>query len=308
MISREEDAWKDPEALLAAFMKKPAEYKCYAEHIGKKSGFRHYHCYLRTKNPITRTSLVKTFGQNVRFVNGDDYDQEKYIGGQTAGVFWEDGIKKHYSEQAAHVTVDNLLKKGQSLVDIAVENVELRSYINQNKWVLQLVAAEYNKKRAREEIEVPEKLYPWQQHVVDQLSEPVHPRHIYWYMDDDGDQGKSALDDWLFKYKNIVAWMPTGDDQHASEQLDKKTRGVPPENLVIDLSAGEARRISWPTVERAKNGRCERFMFNCDGGYRGKRPRIFVFSNENPTGCPLTANRVKLYRIKDKRIVEETII
>lgn len=309
VIWREGEMWDKPDKLLEKFLKTKALYKCYAEHIGEKSGKKHFHCYLRFSHPRKREALMVTFGQNIRKMDGDDYDNAKYISEDGKNEsFWEEGTKKRFNEQQTYIIIDELLKSGKSLHDIIIEYPQYRGYCNQNKWVLGMVDNAYSRKRERDDIEVPEQLYPWQQHVLRMLELPAHPRHIYWYMDCDGDQGKSVMDDILFKNQAAVSWMPTGDDAHSSQQLLERTNGRAPENIVIDLAAGDARKICWAAVERAKNGRAEGQMFKCERSYRGKRPRIFVFSNENPTGCPLTANRIVLYKIVNKEISEESVI
>ena len=77
-------------------------------------------------------------------MNGDDFDNAKYISeDSTNDTFYESGTKKRYNEQNAAVIVDSLIKDGQSLRNIIREHVELRGYINQNKWVLQQVEQDY---------------------------------------------------------------------------------------------------------------------------------------------------------------------
>lgn len=304
-----DDLWKDPEVLLEKFKKTNCCYKCFAEHEGEKSGRRHYHCYLRFKTGRERAQMVKTFGQNVRNMKGDDYDNAKYIShdGKLTS-FWEEGTKKKYSEQSTAIVVDELLKSGQSILDIITEHVELRGYIGQNRWVLQQVERAYTAKRTRAEYEAPAQLYDWQQHVKDSVEGDPHPRHILWYLDTEGDCGKSEIEAYLWaKYPEAISWQPTGADRDCSLQLLRTSNGKPPKLIVVDFEGGEARNICWAALERAKNGRCITNKYE-GGEYRGKRPHIVVFSNENPTGSPLTGNRLRIMKIVDKKVVEETVV
>jgi hypothetical protein len=175
----EKDLWGNPEDLLEKFMKCNTMYKCWAKHEGKTTGRKHYHCYLRFKTGRNRQQMVKKFGENVRHMNGDDYDNAMYISEKGENkTFQEIGLKKRHDEQSTAVAVDELLKRGQSLRKICMEHIEYRRYINQNKWVLQEVESGYADQRARDSYVPPGELYDWQQHAISILDGDIHPRHI----------------------------------------------------------------------------------------------------------------------------------
>lgn len=290
-------------------MKINCHYKCYAEHEGRKSGRKHFHCYIRFKCPRARAQMVKTFGQNVRNMNGDDFDNAKYISEDGANkTFWEEGIKKRHNEQNAAVTVDQLLKSGKSLRDIIKEHVELRSYINQNKWVLQGVEEDYARDRYKADYDRIDEPYDWQQHVLDQLGEPIHPRHILWYFDPEGDIGKSSIADELSVTHGAMKWNPVGKDSSSvAYNFAKKAKRERPSTIIADIKKEDYKNIQWGVIEASKDGHVESEKY--DGiEWRDKRPRSIVFSNDNPTGCALTKNRVRLFTVMDKKVVGDTVI
>lgn len=236
---------------------------------------------------------------------GDDHDNANYISrGGTLGSFVEDGYRKRYCEQSTAHVVEDLLKNGKSVRDIICEHVELRGYVNQNKWVLLQAERNHSKKRTRDDYEGPRELYPWQRHVVDRLELPVDPRHIEWYMDHEGNVGKTELTDLLVTKYEAIEWKPIGKDRDCSYQLLSLSGGHPPKLIVCDVENNEARNICWPAVERAKNGKCMTDKYE-GGSYHGQRPRIIFFSNEDCVGCPLTGNRISVFEIRNKEITSE---
>lgn len=304
-----DNLWGDPEKLLAKFLKKAAEYRCVAEHEGRKSGRKHYHCYIRFKKPYPRQALAVTFGQNIRKMDGDDFDNAKYISEDGKNpTFSENGTKKKHWEQNAAITVDNLLKDGKSVHDIIEEYVELRGYINQNKHVLNIVEQRYNKKRDRELYESPGELYAWQRHVINRIETDPHPRHIDWYLDREGDIGKSTLTDYLYAKHNAVEWSPCGKQEDVTYQLGKDAGGRAPRLIVCDIEANQARNICWSAVERAKNGKCQSGKYGGEFNYRGQRPHIVVFSNENPVGNSLMANRINIHEVVDRDVISSSLV
>lgn len=304
-----ENLWGEPEALLEKFHKANCAYKCYAEHEGRKSGRKHYHCYMRFKTARQRQQMNKLFGANVRHMNGDDFDNAKYISEDGANkTFCEEGTKKRHNEQNAAVTVDTLLKSGQSIRDIIKDHVELRAYINQNKWVLQSVEEEYARDRYKADYVGINKPYDWQQHVLDQLGEPIHPRHILWYFDAEGDIGKSSLADELSVKHGVMKWNPAGKDTSGvAYNFAKKAKRERPSTIVADIKKEDYKHIQWSVVEASKDGHVESEKY--DGiEWRDKRPRSIIFSNDNPTGCALTKNRVRLFTVKDNQVTGDDII
>ena len=308
VIAREgENLYGNPEILLEKFTKLNAEYKCWAEHIGKKTGFRHYHCYVRFKTGRCRSQMVKKFGQNVRHLNGDDFDNAKYIGEQeNATNFHEEGLKKKNEEQNAGVHVRKLIEDGKSVFEIIGEHPEYHGYINQNKWVLGQYEEYQSLKRTRDDYEHPGELYEWQRDVLSRVEGKPHPRHILWYMDSEGDIGKSELAELLVSKHGAIEWDPTGDNKEAAQKLLSATKGKAPKLIVCDLENDTANKVSWNTVEKAKNGKCQTGRYDCKA-YRGPRPHIVMMSNENAIGCPLTSNRLVLLEVRDKKIFRATI-
>lgn len=302
VIWREGEMWKNPEVLLKKFLKKPCEYKCWAEHEGRKSGKRHYHCYIRFKKAYPRAHLKTTFGENIRMMNGDDFDNANYISEQgTNKTFHEEGLKKKKEQQNAAVHVDDLLKSGKSLREIILEYPEHRGYIGQNRWVLQEVESGYNEQRMRNDYKAIEQLRDWQQHVLNRIAGVPDPRRIHWYVDPDGNNGKTTITDELVAVHGAVEWKPLGRDRDCSYTLLQACHKRAPKLIVCDLEAGEYKNVCWAAMERAKNGKCMTDKYE-GGRYVGQRPHMLVFSNETPKGAPLTAERLMIYHVKDQKV------
>lgn len=308
----DKELWADPEVLLGKFKSKKAEYKCYAEHVSDaETPFKHYHCYIRFAKSYPRDHLVRTFGQNIRFMNGDDFANAEYIaetkrmpGGNP--TFCEEGIKKRKEDQNAGVHVRKLLEDGVPLFEIIGEYPEYHAFINQNKWVLGEYAQYHSRKRSRDAYEAPEELYEWQQHALRRIESKPHPRHIHWYMDTEGDIGKTEMVKYLVSKHEAMQWQPTGDSTKAAEKFISNSKGRMPKTVVCNIPNTDAKNINWVMLENAKDGFVQSERYNCPF-VEGPPPHILVFTNDSDANSTMTKNRIVKHIIKNKKVIESYI-
>lgn len=307
VIWREGDnMFRDPDVLLSRLMSEKTEYKCYAEHTGEKSQKKHYHCYLRYKTPRKLAQLVSKYGNGVEVMEGDDYANHDYIKNQSPDTFVEIGFKKKKTEKSGYAEFCEEIRNGKSIQQIIMEREELGPIYGRNRHALAIFSEGMARKRCRDDYEGIEELRPWQRHVIDRIEEPVHPRHILWYVDSEGGCGKSTLSRYLLERHNAVIWCPIGKREDVTFQLWKQSNGRPPALIVCELENKKVREISWEALEMAKNGMLSTAKYE-GGFYAGQRPHIIIFSNEDPIGNPFTLDRIRVFTIKDGFITSARI-
>lgn len=118
-----------------------------------------------------------------------------------------------------------------------------------------------------------ESLRPYQQYILDYVSQPPDKRKIVWIYDKVGNSGKSELASHLEDQYNFAQFKngKTADIAH-------RWQG---ENIVFDLSRTTEGQLNWQVIEDLKNGR----VFS--GKYESKskkfpRPHLLIFSNYKP--------------------------
>lgn len=121
---------------------------------------------------------------------------------------------------------------------------------------------------------------PFQQAILDIVSETPDDRKIYWISDTRGNTGKTQLARYLCSSRNDVLYISgTGKDlEHAVARMVKK--GKPPQIILFDIWFG-AKPFDYGTIEGIKDG----LFFS--SRYRSHtvifdKPHVFIFSNLKP--------------------------
>ncbi len=136
------------------------------------------------------------------------------------------------------------------------------------------------------------KLYEYQQEVLDYIGLDPDPRKIYWYWEEDGNTGKSALCKHLaLRYYALVISGKATDIKYAIASMKLK-----PEIIIIDIPRSYQKFISYSTIEEIKNG-----MF-FSGKYEGQMvifntPHIFCFANSEPDYEMMSEDRWRISNI-----------
>lgn len=288
-----EHLFDDPEKLLNMFIKENSAYKCWAEHIGNKTGKKHYHCYLRYKSARKVSQLVAKWGQGVKVMTAGDHENAFYIHKGSPETFTEDGIRKGLTEQNKVVEFRALIDTGLSVRQIVHQHAEYVETYSRHKHAMAIYEQESLAKRVKLSYQRPEQLREWQQHVIDRINEPIHPRHILWYVDYRGGSGKSTMADYLEFIHGGVPMKPCGKDDDICYTLLRDTYGQAPKLVICDVDNRSVRDLNWRVLEQTKNGRCCTHKYE-GGRYVGQRPHLIVFSNEDPFGHPFTNDRIRI--------------
>lgn len=127
-------------------------------------------------------------------------------------------------------------------------------------------------------------LRPWQKDLLDKISNEPDDRSIFWYYDEEGGHGKSALTKLLCaKYKAIVLSGKSTDCKYGIIKYIEKNN-MAPKIVIIDVPRCVGDHISYTAIEEIKNGcffsskyESDMVLFN--------PPHVIVFSNfECPEG------------------------
>lgn len=131
-------------------------------------------------------------------------------------------------------------------------------------------------------------LFPWQQDIVDICKSEPDDRKIYWYWEEKGCTGKTALCKYL--YINYGAILISGNHKDVKNCIVEhmKKGNDYPEIILVNLVRGEA--ISYKGLESVKDGIF--YSGKYEGGMCvGNPPHVFVFSNTEPNLAMLSEDR-----------------
>jgi len=301
--------WKPAEDLLNRFMNLKTEYKCWADHIGRKTGYKHYHCYVRFKSSKKEQTMRNKFGRNIRMMYGDDHENAAYISEKGENKsFQETGHKKTNEEKDGIGKMREYIESGMSIGEAVDLDETMHLVADRHRYSLNLFEAEVEKRKIRADHKRVGDYYPYQQFIIDMIQEPAHPRHIHWFLDTLGGAGKSDFAKEItvlynaFKGEVIAPDKKMEDNAYfmAANTWKRQT------TIVIDFARWEAAKINWSIVENLKNGHFTVMK------YAGKqfikpRPHMIVFANEKPLNCTLSTDRIMLHTIENNIIVKSEL-
>jgi len=304
VMDRRETAWKDAELLLRKFLKLKATYKCYAEHIGKKTEFKHYHAYVHFPNSRKRSDMVRAFGENVRIMNSGDQTCRSYIRDQAEESFVEFGKPQETRSEkkdsllelldAGHTWETLLRDRSETALANSHKRAFIDDYVDMRK--KQQFIKDYRQPEWR----------PWQQHLLDVLAGPVHPRHIVWYYNPEGDAGKSEIWLWASIQSDILIMNCWGTDKDLTGSFNERGRGKYIRSIMIDIPAENIPKINYGFLEIMKNGVVITEKYHSTVQYN-PRPHIICLSNDKPDVTRMVTNRWDIFTIMRGEIVEHLI-
>lgn len=125
----------------------------------------------------------------------------------------------------------------------------------------------------------------WQARLLDRIPE-MKPRKIYWYWEEEGNVGKSALIKYLcINYAAIMLSGKASDMKFAVCSCKKK-----PELILIDVPRSCHQYISYSGIEEVSNG-CFLSTKYESGMCIFECPKIIVFANETPEYSKMSRDR-----------------
>lgn len=158
------------------------------------------------------------------------------------------------------------------------------------------------------------KLYPYQKKVLSILKRKPHDRRIYWFWDEDGNIGKSALVKHIYLKNKDVTIIGNGKGNDVRNQVNMHLNGDGKNNkygkdltiAILDFPRTIEEYVSYEVIEQIKNG----FLYS--GKYEGgvccfNTPHVICFANFGPNRNSLSKDRWRIYKIdKDGEYELET--
>lgn len=139
---------------------------------------------------------------------------------------------------------------------------------------------------------------PWQQHVLNILSEQPDERTIHWFWEPTGRVGKSFLVKYLKLTREVIlGGGRTRDILHAIAKKKEKNESYSPEIVIADCPRLSLEYVQYPLLEKLKDG--------CvySGKYEGcdillDRLHLICFANEEPKKYAVSNDRWNIVQIK----------
>lgn len=147
-------------------------------------------------------------------------------------------------------------------------------------------------------IELPKKLYDWQERIVHMANQKPNDRIIHWFWEENGCTGKTTLCKYLaVKYDAVV--LNNCSTRDGSFALPNN-----PKIVVVNLTRSNEGHINYGLLEAIKDG----LIFSPK--YESKMkifnsPHIFVFANCEPDTSMMSKDRWRIHKLST-RICEET--
>lgn len=136
-------------------------------------------------------------------------------------------------------------------------------------------------------------LYPWQQEVIQIIKSKPNDRTIFWYWEEFGNMGKTALAKHCYLNYGTIFLSGKGPDiKYAISQLKER-----PKSVIFGFPRTMEEGISYQALEEVKDG----LFFS--GKYEGgmlcmNPPHVIVFANFPPQEEKLSSDRWKIINIR----------
>lgn len=146
-----------------------------------------------------------------------------------------------------------------------------------------------------EELDIIEKLMPWQEDIINIISKPADKRSVYWFWEPDGGAGKSVFSKYLCHKHNAI-YIDEGKKSDIINIIYNTPKIGKNSIIVIDIPRNNGNNVSYKAIEQIKNG------LICNTKYEtGSRifnsPHVIIFSNNYPDKKMLSNDRWKIARI-----------
>jgi len=139
------------------------------------------------------------------------------------------------------------------------------------------------------------KLYPWQQEIVDLIETTPDDRSIYWYWEKEGCRGKTALCKLLCANYNAICVSGKSADCKYAIVKHKEIKGYYPKIIIFDVPRCNMNYINYEAIEKIKDGIFFSSKYE-SGQVIMNSPHIIIFTNEEPDTLMLSSDR---WRVKN---------
>ena len=139
-------------------------------------------------------------------------------------------------------------------------------------------------------------MFQWQKEVILIINQKPNDRIIFWYYEEEGRSGKSALVKFLcFKYKAITL-TGRGIDMKNAIVKYKQAHGNYPQIVLFDIPRSAEDFINYPGLEEVKNGCFLSTKYECEMVIMNS-PHILCFANFEPDYGALSMDRWDIRQI-----------
>lgn len=141
-------------------------------------------------------------------------------------------------------------------------------------------------------------LKDWQKEICDMVNTEADTRKVYWYWEENGNVGKTAIAKYLYlmRPQDVAVVDGKANDMFFYIGKHKETHGIYPSIIIIDCPRSLKDYINYAAIEKIKNG----FVFS--GKYESTmlcwdNPHVIVFANQEPEEGKLSADRLVIKNI-----------
>lgn len=139
-------------------------------------------------------------------------------------------------------------------------------------------------------------LYPWQQKIVDLVNTEADERIVYWFWEQKGNVGKTALQKYLLNKYPRTHFFSGGKANDIAFQVIKNK--WEPELCIFNFPRTAEGAVSYNAIEQLKDGLV--FSSKYEGGVKMfNSPHILIFANWLPDVTTLSADRWKIINLAD---------
>jgi len=152
-----------------------------------------------------------------------------------------------------------------------------------------------------------DKLYMWQNTIIEQLLTEPDDRTINWVVDTEGNKGKTTFCKYLLgTFDKRVVVLTAGNASDVANALKNAKEGGSDLNdlmCVVFHYPRSAEHIAYKVIESCKDG----LITNCkyeSGTLVFNNPHVWVFANEAPEQSKFSKDRWKIWTIVDNKLVK----
>lgn len=144
-----------------------------------------------------------------------------------------------------------------------------------------------------------DKLFEWENKIIDIISSPPDDRSINWFWEPNGCAGKTTFSKYLYThYPHVITLSGKGSDMLNGVVTYNEKKGCLPEIILINIPRSTTEFVSYGGIEAVKD------MYFFSGKYEGgmicgECPHVICFANEEPEYEKMSQDRWRVQKIND---------
>lgn len=292
--------YNNPDIGEDAFMEKlkqklNIQYVIFQKEVGE-CGTPHYQGYLELKKHMRFSALLnKGLGVHWEIRKGSQKEAIDYCKKNDTAV----GTPREFGEPKSQGKRSDLLEIRDKIMSHNPDVMkEIRfkhfgSYVRYNKGIEKFyeeTKRDWETLGKRQEFE-DAVLRPWQKRLMAEISNEPHPRKVHWFVDYEGNKGKTWMGQYLLHMKGglLVDNMKKADFSYLYNY----------EKIVVfDFQRCQEDQINYGNIEAVKNGHLVSTKYQCNVK-SFQTPHVVVFSNFYPDRSKLSEDRWDIHVLKE---------